>query len=98
MIYGKRKIQLVLMFGVLFFCFFNFVDISLAQQASQEKTEGLEEDKIIPSPKDIKEQIAIYVFLGWMWLAILVLIYFLRLKVKEVDRLYKIKFFSESEK
>lgn len=91
MIYGKRKIQLVVMFIVLLFYFFNFVDISFAQQAAQEKAEGLGEDKIIPSPKDIKERTAIYVFLGWMWLAIFVLIYILRLKVKEADRLDKLK-------
>ena len=53
-----------------------------------------EEEKIIPSPKNIKEGTAIYVFVGWMWLSIFVLVYVLSLKIKEVDRLYKIKFFS----
>jgi hypothetical protein len=53
-----------------------------------------EEEKIIPSPKNIKEGTAIYVFVGWMWLSIFVLVYILRLKIKEVDRLDKIKFFS----
>jgi cytochrome b6 len=53
-----------------------------------------EADRIIPSPQNIKEGMAIYVFLGWMWLSVGVLIYFLRLKVKEIDRLYWSRFFS----
>jgi quinol-cytochrome oxidoreductase complex cytochrome b subunit len=53
-----------------------------------------EADKLIPSPANIKESTAIYVFLGWMWLSIVILVYFLRLKVKEVDRLYWTRFFS----
>ena len=53
-----------------------------------------ETDRIIPSPQNIKEGTAIYVFLGWVWVSVVVLIYFLRLKVKEVDRLYRSKFFS----
>ena len=53
-----------------------------------------EADKLVPSPANIKESTAIYVFLGWMWLSIVVLIYFLRLKVKEIDRLYWSRFFS----
>jgi len=63
------------------------------KQEAATQTEA-EVEKIIPSPKNIKEGTAIYVFAGWMWLSIFVLIYILRLKIKEVDRLYKIKFFS----
>jgi hypothetical protein len=50
-------------------------------------------DKIVPAFKNIKERTAAYVFLGWIWAAVGVLIYILRQKVKEVDRLYKAKFF-----
>jgi cytochrome b6 len=53
-----------------------------------------EADKIIAAPENIKEGTAIYVFLGWMWLSVVVLVYFLRLKIKETDRLYRSKFFS----
>lgn len=63
------------------------------EQSSKIQKEESQE-KIMPSPKNIKEKTAIYVFLGWMWLLILVLIYFLRLKIKEVDRLLLLKFFS----
>jgi TRAP-type C4-dicarboxylate transport system permease small subunit len=52
-------------------------------------------EKIIPSPKNIKERTAIYVFIGWMWVSIFVLIYILAHKIKESDRIYKYKFFSE---
>jgi len=61
-----------------------------AVQAEKEK----EPEKIMPSPKNIKESTAIYVFLVWMWVAVFVLIYILILKIKEVDRLHRIKFFS----
>ncbi len=83
-----------------------FLSSGLSQQAAgedarlaQEKKEAVpqteaEEEKIIPSPKNIKEGTAIYVFVGWMWLSIFVLVYILKLKIKEVDRLYKIKYFS----
>ena len=53
-----------------------------AHQADIEK----EPEKIIPSPKNIKESTAIYVFLVWTWIGIFVLIYILRLKIKEVGK------------
>jgi len=73
------------------------------QQVTKEKKEAApqtetEEEKIIPSPKNIKQGTAIYVFIGWIWLAIFVLIYILRLKIKEVDRLYRLKFFPTKKK
>ncbi len=51
-----------------------------------------------PGPKDIKEQVAIYVFLGWLWLSILVLIYLLRLKIRESDRLNNFAYFDTDKK
>ncbi len=54
-----------------------------------------EEESIVPAPKDIIEATAIYIFLGWIWLSILILIFFLRLKIKEVDRLHDLGYFSE---
>ncbi len=52
-------------------------------------------ETIVPAPSGIQQATAIYVFLGWIWLSIGVLIFFLRLKIKEVDRLHKLGFFSE---
>jgi succinate dehydrogenase / fumarate reductase iron-sulfur subunit len=57
-----------------------------------------EKEKIVPSPKDIKESTGIYVFVGWIWLAVFVLVFFLRLKIKEVDRLYRLGYFSGKKK
>jgi len=73
---------------------------SLAQEIPPEqpaqKAQVMEDQgKIIPSPKDIKERTAIYVFIGWMWLSITVLIFILRAKIKETDRLYHLRFFSQ---
>ena len=79
------------------------VGVILAQQVPpeepvQKEQEVKEQGKIIPSPKDIKEKTAVYVFLGWMWLSIIVLVYILMLKIKEVDRLLHLKFFNETDK
>jgi hypothetical protein len=61
------------------------------EKQSVENAKG--SDKIVPAFRNIKERTAAYVFLGWIWVAVCVLIYILRQKVKEVDRLYKAKFF-----
>ena len=72
------------------------------QVAQKEKTEMTKEhegqDKIVSGPKDIKESTGIYVFVSWMWLAIVILIYFLKLKIKEVDRLLEIRYLSGKKK
>jgi len=39
-----------------------------------------------PGPSSIKERAGIVVFLAWMWLSIAVLLYVLRLKKREADR------------
>ncbi len=77
--------------------------LGMAQQIPPEKPVQKEQvvevqGKIIPSPKNIKERTGIYVFLGWMWLSIIVLVYILKLKIDEVDRLLHIKFFRGTEK
>jgi len=75
-----------------------FYPTLLAQQserspAPQIETEGTQE-VIEPAPKDIKEAVGIYVFLGWIWISIFVLVYILRQKIKEADRIYRLRFFS----
>jgi hypothetical protein len=57
-----------------------------------------EQDKIVPGPKDIKESTGIIVFVSWMWLSIIILIFFLKLKIKEVDRLLELGYLSETKK
>ena len=51
-------------------------------------------EKIVGAPQDVKQKMGIWVFVGWMWISIVVLVYFLRLKIKEADRLYSLRFFS----
>jgi quinol-cytochrome oxidoreductase complex cytochrome b subunit len=51
-------------------------------------------ESVVPSPANIKESTAIYVFVGWMWLAIGVLIYLLRQKIREADRLHFSRYFN----
>jgi hypothetical protein len=68
-----------------------------AEKMLESSNEGVEE-VIVPAPKDQKEAIGIYIFLVWIWLSIFVLIYVLRLKVIETDRIHQLKFFPEDKK
>jgi hypothetical protein len=70
-----------------------------AQQAGElavkEKSqEEQEPEKIVGVPKDAKQKTGIWVFLIWVWISVFVLVYFLRLKIKEADRLYRLRFYS----
>ncbi|OGD18914.1 MAG: hypothetical protein A2W03_13735 [Candidatus Aminicenantes bacterium RBG_16_63_16] len=55
-------------------------------------------ESVVPAAANIKESTAIYVFIGWMWLAIGVLFYLLRLKIKETDRLHDSRYFNPDKK
>ncbi len=65
-------------------------------QQSREDQDESEIETIVPGPKDARQATAIYVFLGWIWLSIGILIFFIRLKIKEVDRLHELGFFSKN--
>ena len=88
--------------GVFFISFF-ILEFNFAQQVTPEGQEEKiqvkdDQEKIIPSPQNIKESTGIYVFVAWMWIAILVLVYVLRLKIREVDRLLKLRFLRTKKK
>jgi len=55
-------------------------------------------EKIFAAPQNIKERTAIYVFVGWLWAAIFILIYILRLEIKEADRLLDLKYYRDEKK
>ena len=50
-------------------------------------------ESVVPGPGNIKEATGIYVFIGWLWLSLGVLIYLLRLKIREADRLRDSRYF-----
>jgi hypothetical protein len=67
-------------------------DMTQAQTSTpQEKQEP---EEIVGAPTDAKQKTGIWVFVAWMWISVFVIIYFLRLKIKEVDRLYRLRFYS----
>ncbi len=71
---------------------------ALIQQEPQKKTDAQAEqtaEEIEAGPTDIREKIGVPVFLGWMWICLIVLIYFLILKVKETDRLYELNYLKD---
>jgi len=99
----RKKKFLGLFLLIAFFHSFFILEFGFAQQVMQEEqNEKIQvknnQEKIIPSPRNIKESTGIYVYVAWMWIAIFVLVYVLRLKIKEVDRLYKLRFLSVKKK
>jgi hypothetical protein len=99
---GRKKF-LGMFLLVIFFLSFFILEFNFAQQVTQEEQEEIiqakeGQEKIIPSPQNIKESTGIYVFVAWMWISIFVLIYILRLKIREVDRLLKLRFLSAKKK
>lgn len=102
MMLGRKKFLVFLLLFAFFHSSF-ILKYDFGQQTGQaekSKIKQVEEnaEKIIPSPKDIKESTGIYVFLVWMWIAIFVLVYILRLKIKEADRLYQFRFLPSKKK
>ena len=93
-----KKKWIALFVLIVFLHSFVLLKIGFAQQEKIETAPEKASEKIIPGPQDIKESTGMYVFIAWLWLAILVLIFFLRLKIKEVDRLLEIRFLSEKKK
>jgi hypothetical protein len=90
-------------YGRFFFLFLVigifFVSALSSFQEETGKTEsGIQaeqvQDKITSGPKNITESVGIYIFLGWMWLSIVIFIIFLKLKVDEADRLHHLKYYS----
>lgn len=81
----KKNMAVFLLLGL--FCLL-LTPLLPAQQETSEP------EKIHPGPRDIKEKSRIQVFIVWLWISIIVLGIFLRLKIKEVDRLFKLKFFN----
>jgi hypothetical protein len=99
----RKKRFLGMFLLIVFFLSFFIPEFNFGQQVKPEEQEEKiqaksNQEKIIPSPQNIKESTGIYVFLAWMWIAIFVIIYILRLKIREVDRLYRLRFFSLKKK
>lgn len=98
----NKWIALLLLMCGLLHSFLLLGPVFAQQVAPEGKDEMVEEedsqDKISPGPQNIKESTGICVFIAWMWLAIFVLIYLVRLKIKEVDRLFEIRFLSPKKK
>ncbi|MFQ6082287.1 MAG: hypothetical protein ACE5WD_02875 [Candidatus Aminicenantia bacterium] len=97
----RRSILAKIIFSLIIIFLFGFVfqQAFLYSQTKpiQQKEKGEETEELVPSPKNIKESMGIYVYLIWMWLIIFVLIYVLILKIKEADRVHQLKF-EESKK
>jgi hypothetical protein len=67
------------------------------EKAVQDQAQA-QPEKIVAAPRNIRERTAIYVFVAWLWAAIFVLIYILRLEIKEADRLLDLKFYRDEKK
>jgi hypothetical protein len=72
--------------------------LAAAPQAAPAKTAAkakvpAEPATIHPGFATLKDKTAVIVFLVWIWLIAGVLAYFLRLKIREADRVYHLKFY-----
>jgi len=68
------------------------------QPPAKDKAVQVQPERIFAAPRNIRERTAIYVFVAWLWAAIIVLIYLLRLEIKEADRLLDLKFYRDQKK
>jgi hypothetical protein len=95
---GKVLLFLIVLCGCLSVSGSGFLQEVSPPVKSVEVQAKPQQGKIVAGPRNIKERTAVYVFLGWMWGSVAVLVYFLTLKIKEADRLYSSRFFSPSKK
>ena len=86
----------ILIIGISVYCPSVYALQGVQDQETVAVQTETEQEKIVPSPNNIKEKTGIIVFVVWIWLSIFVLVYFLRLKIKETDRLEQLKFFSST--
>ena len=56
-----------------------------AVKATVEKAPG---QAILAAPRTARERTSVYVLLAWLWLSIAVLLWLLRLRVREADRVF----------
>ena len=61
-------------------------DVAKAPAGQAAVKAPLEETAATPRP--LKERMAVYVLLAWVWVSIAVLLWLLRLRVKEADRVF----------
>ncbi len=82
---------LLLSWGGVFYCSAQQDVVQTQKSTPQEKEEP---EKIVVGPQDIKQKTGILVFVAWMWISVFVIVYFLRFKIIEADRLYRLRFYS----
>jgi hypothetical protein len=82
---------LLLSWGGVFYCSAQ-QDVAQTQKSTPQEKE--EPEKIIVGPQDVKQKTGILVFVAWMWISVFVIVYFLRFKIIEADRLYRLRFYS----
>ena len=87
-------ISLLICFFVLFFPALDFAQNTTEKELEINAKDKEKSGEIVVQDINIKEKTGVYVFIAWMWISIFVLFYIVRQKVKEVDRLYDFKFFS----
>ncbi len=90
---ARRKLALA---GLLVLLLLNSLPEAAARQVPAGKTAVEPEQapaEVQTGPKDARERTGAYVFLVWLWSVIIVLVFVLRAKVKDVDRLHDMLYF-----
>jgi len=52
-------------------------------------------ETIHPAFADLREKTAVIVFLAWLWIIVGILVWLLRMKIREADRVHALKFYPE---
>jgi len=66
--------------------------IAPAKAALKAKTPPVPET-IHPAFADLRQKTAVIVFLAWLWIIVGILVWLLRMKIREADRVYDLKFY-----
>lgn len=102
MIKGETRVFLVVSLFLILILWAGRAYCPAYQNSAQEQVEIQQEkkepEKVVGAPQDVKQRTGIWVFFIWMWISILVLVFFLRWKIKEADRLDRLRFFAKEKK
>ena len=89
----SRPLALVGLMLILSFALAPGLSAAPPQDVSKPSVRPAEPVKVRGEPQNFKERTAVYVLLAWVWLSVGVLLWLLRLKVREADRVFRMRLY-----
>jgi hypothetical protein len=87
--FALGSVLLAVLLGILAAGSAGFSAQTVPAAAPQAAAEPAKTAEVRPAPLAPKTQVGLYVFLVCLWLALAFLLYFLRLRVREADRVFR---------